>query len=78
MLQPVDNQDITETLSQRENASLEDDIFIATDKVQALCDVHAQLELSECEISRQTRVHYALVLQEQVDSLRRLLDKHFV
>lgn len=77
MLPNIKNRDIAETLSKRECGNLEDEIFQAVDKVQALCAVQAQLEAGEASVAGHVRGHYALVLEEQVSRLRTLLESHF-
>lgn len=77
MLPNIRNRDIAETLTARDCGNLEDEIFQAVDKLQALCTVQARLESVEASVGNQVRCHYALVVEEQVSRLRTLLDRHF-
>lgn len=77
MLANIDNKDIAETLSQREGSNLEDQIFEAIDKVQALCAVQSQVEAGEGTLADATRIHYSMILDEQARQLRSLLERHF-
>lgn len=78
MLANLDNKDIAETLSQREAENLEDEIFEAIDKVQALCAVQSQMEAGEGQLAGETRAHYAMILDEHARQLRALLERHFL
>jgi len=77
MLQPVQNKDIEETTFMADQANLEDAIFLTADKLQALCTIQSQMETNECLVSNKTRSHYALIIEEQVNELRELLEQHF-
>lgn len=77
MLKPVNNRDIEETTSMANQIDLEDAIFLAADKLQALCTVQSELESSECPMSDKTRSHYSIILEDQMNELRRLLEQHF-
>lgn len=77
MLPKTDNRDIAETITKRDRGNLEDEIFEAADKVQALCAVQLQVEQGEGRLPEQTRAHYAMVLDEQARRLIALLERHF-
>ena len=77
MRQTIENRDIRETMSLVENSELEDSIFLTIDKIQALCAVQAELEANECALAPKTRVHFAMVMEQQVEDLRRLLEKQY-
>lgn len=77
MLTTIKNQDIAETLNQRGCTDLEDEIFLTFDKLQALCAVQSQLEAGEGRVSDQTRANYAMILEENAQQLRTLLERHF-
>lgn len=77
MRQAIENRDIRETVSLVADAELEDAIFCTMEKLQALCVVQAELEANECALAPKTRVHFAMVMEQQVGELRRLLEKQF-
>lgn len=77
LISQLENRDITETLARSGESDLEDAIFLALDKIHALCRVQAELEQMDGQVSGETRFHFALVLEEQVATLRKLLDKQF-
>lgn len=77
MLPNIKNRDIAETVNARDCGNLEDEIFQAVDKLQALCAVQAQFEASEAKVGSQIRNHYAMVLEDQAARLRILLERHF-
>lgn len=59
------------------DAELEDSIFLAVDKLHALCSAQSQLDSNDCVLSPQARNHYSIILEEQVTELRCLLNRHF-
>lgn len=75
MVTNIQSRDIAETLSQRDSGTLEDEIFESMAKVQALCRVQSQLE--DGDVTSRMRNHYAMVLEDQVNHLGALLDRHF-
>lgn len=77
MLHTVENHDISETLSLQDNGELEDSIYLAVDKLEALCTVQARLEAGDAQVEPSTRMHYTMVVEEQLRELRQLLNQHF-
>jgi hypothetical protein len=57
--------------------SLEDDIYLRIDKLQALCSTQTMLDSNDAIPDTSVRFHYGMVIEEQVAELRRLLDKLF-
>ncbi len=57
--------------------SLEDDIYLRIDKLQALCSTQTMLDSNDSIPDTSVRFHYSLVIEEQVIELRGLLDKLF-
>lgn len=64
-------------LSFLNNFSLEDDIYLRIDKLQALCSTQTMLDSNDSAPDPSIRFHYSLVIEEQVIELRDLLDKLF-
>lgn len=77
MLSKLENRDIEETLRLEGVPDFEEAIFLAMEKVEALCRVQSELEAGEAQVPQPTRMYYALILQEHVEQLRTLLTKHF-
>jgi len=59
------------------DAELEDSIFLAVDKLHALCSAQSQLDSNDCVLSPRARNHYSIILEDQVTELRGLLNRHF-
>jgi hypothetical protein len=59
------------------NYVLEDEIYLRIDKLQALCSAQIILDASDTTTARYTRVHYSMVIDEQVTELRNLLNQLF-
>lgn len=57
---------------------LEDEIYMRIDKLQALCNAQVMLDASDTAPAPQIRVFYSLVIEEQVQEIRKLMDKLFV
>ncbi|MES2676182.1 MAG: hypothetical protein V4660_18235 [Pseudomonadota bacterium] len=57
--------------------SLEDDIYLRIDKLQALCATQTMLDSNGASPDTHIRFHYGMVIEEQVAELRRLLDTLF-
>ena len=59
------------------NYVLEDEIFLRIDKLQALCAAQVLWDTNEIASARNIRTHYAMVIEEQVTELRKLLNQLF-
>ncbi len=59
------------------NYSLEDDIYLRIEKLQALCSTQTMLDSNGVIPDSDVRFHYGMVIEEQVAELRRLLDALF-
>ncbi|MES2676177.1 MAG: hypothetical protein V4660_18210 [Pseudomonadota bacterium] len=59
------------------NYSLEDDIYLRIEKLQALCSTQTMLDSNGVIPDTDVRFHYGMVIEEQVAELRRLLDALF-
>ncbi len=57
--------------------SLEDDIYLRVDKLQALCATQTMLDSNDTIPDPSMRFHYSMVIEEQVTALRSLLDQLF-
>lgn len=76
MLQSVDSQ--KEAAAKfNETYEFEDALFLAVDKLQALCTAQSQLDNGESPLSANTRAHFSLVIEDQVKEIRRMLVAHF-
>lgn len=69
------NQDVLESL--RAVEPLEDKIFFEMDKLEALCQMRTIVENAEDDPSAKTLSHYAYVIEDQVATLRELLNQLF-
>ena len=76
MLQSVDSQQEA-AAKFNEKHQFEDALFLAVDKLQALCTAQTQLDTGETPLSPSTRSHISLVIEDQVKDIRRMLVKHF-
>lgn len=77
MLPKIENQDVLETVSKTNELGLEDEIFMAVEKLQALSEIQTKLNTTDGDVSLMTLSHYAQVLHEEVRRLRELLHQHF-
>ena len=59
------------------NYVLEDEIFLRVDKLQSLCAAQILWEANDTTSARNIRTHYAMVVEEQVVELRKLLNQLF-
>lgn len=65
-------------LSFLNNYVLEDEIYLRIDKLQALCSAQVILDSSDAAPpARCIRMHYSMVIDEQVAELRNLLNQLF-
>lgn len=71
----VANPDIRETL--QAEGDIEDAIFQQFDRLQVLLAMQSQLDNSESPVVLPNRGHFSQLLEEQMTTLRRLVDKHF-
>ena len=69
--------DATLNLNFLNNYVLEDEIYLRIDKLQALCSAQIILDTSDTAPPRYARVHYSMVIDEQVTELRNLLNQLF-
>lgn len=65
-------------LSFLNNYYLEDEIYLCIDKLQALCSAQVMLDSSDTAPARSIRMHYSMVIDEQVAELRNLLNQLFL
>lgn len=59
------------------NYVLEDEIYLRLDKLQALCATQALIDNSDIPNQRHISRHYAMVMEEQLGELRKLLNQLF-
>ncbi|GAB1264812.1 hypothetical protein NBRC116493_22890 [Aurantivibrio infirmus] len=81
MLQSIDKDNASKPNAAEKgiqnDANLEDQIFLAVDKLHALCSAQSQIDSNDCVLSPQARNHYSIIIEDQVTELRELLNKHF-
>jgi hypothetical protein len=69
--------DATLNLNFLNNYVLEDEIYLRIDKLQALCSAQIIVDASDTAPARYVRMHYSMVIDEQVTELRNLLNQLF-
>ena len=61
----------------RKRAELEDQIYLQMDKLLALCGMQSIADANDCEVPVGLRTNYSVVLEEQAQNLRELLNEMF-
>ena len=74
LLENVTSRDVCETL--KANGELEDAIFQQLERVQAMSSMQCHLDASEPPGNLPNRLHYSQLLDDQIKTLRQLLDRY--
>lgn len=59
------------------NYTLEDEVYLRIDKLQAMCAAQVMLNTSDTPMASHIRIYHSMVIEEQAIELRKLIDQLF-